>query len=208
MKAIKKDESLDFTGPFRQVIFMISVLILTGMGGYIIFPQLAPVFLANLYLNGLIFVVFLFGVIACFWQVTQLMSSISWLKRVAKNEPDVSYSRTPRLLASLVAVLNAGGYKMKVTSASARTILDSIATRMDESRDITRYVINLLIFLGLLGTFYGLAITIPGVVDTIRTLNPKEGESGVEVFAKLMDGLENQLAGMGTAFSSLSLIHI
>ena len=202
MKAIKKDDSLDFTGPLRQVIFMISVLILTGMGGYIIFPQLAPVFLANLYLNGLIFVVFLFGVIACFWQVTQLMSSISWLKRVAKNETDVAYSRTPRLLASLVAVLNAGGYKMKVTSASARTILDSIATRMDESRDITRYVINLLIFLGLLGTFYGLAITIPGVVDTIRTLNPKEGESGVEVFAKLMDGLESQLAGMGTAFSS------
>ena len=99
MKATKKDEPLDFTSPLRQVIFMVSVLILTGMGGYIIFPQLAPVVLANLYLNGLIFVVFLFGVVACFWQVAQLMSSISWLKRVAKNETDVAYSRTPGLLA-------------------------------------------------------------------------------------------------------------
>lgn len=202
MKAPGEDKSLDFTGPMRQVLFMLCVLVLTGLGGYAIYPQLASVVSANLYLNGLIFIVFLFGVIACFWQVTQLMSSVSWIKKVAQNQPESISSRTPRLLASLAAVLNAGGYKMKVTSTSARTILDSVATRMDESRDITRYVINLLIFLGLLGTFYGLAITIPGVVDTIRSLNPQEGESGVEVFAKLMDGLESQLAGMGTAFSS------
>jgi hypothetical protein len=198
----RKDESLEFTGPISQVFFMLLILILTGLGGYTIYPKLAPVFIANLYLNGFIFIVFLFGVIACFWQVIQLISAVSWIKKVAQNETESVSNRTPRLLASLAAILNAGGYKMKVTSASARTILDSIATRMDESRDITRYVINLLIFLGLLGTFYGLAITVPGVVDTIRSLNPKEGESGVEVFAKLMDGLESQLAGMGIAFSS------
>jgi len=73
---------------------------------------------------------------------------------------------------------------------------------MDEARDITRYIVNLLIFLGLLGTFYGLATTIPGVVDTIRSLNVKEGESGAKVFGQLMTGLEGQLAGMGTAFAS------
>ena len=149
MKESRKDQSLDFTGPISQTFFMLSILIITGFGGYAIYPQLAPVFLANLYLNGFIFIVFLFGVIACFWQVTQLMSSVSWIKKVAQNENESISNRTPRLLASLAAVLNAGGYKMKVTSASARTILDSIATRMDESRDITRYVINLLIFLGL-----------------------------------------------------------
>ena len=73
---------------------------------------------------------------------------------------------------------------------------------MDESRDITRYISNLLIFLGLLGTFFGLAVTVPAVVETIRSLAPSEGEGGIEVFSRLMAGLEEQLGGMGTAFSS------
>ncbi|GFE65269.1 hypothetical protein KIN_23430 [Litoreibacter roseus] len=91
---------------------------------------------------------------------------------------------------------------MQINTSSARTILDSVAIRMDESRDITRYIINLLIFLGLLGTFYGLATTIPGVVDTIRSLNLSDGENGAAVVGQLLDGLEGQLAGMGTAFAS------
>ncbi|GAB1364845.1 hypothetical protein MASR1M32_40810 [Rhodobacter sp.] len=77
-----------------------------------------------------------------------------------------------------------------------------MAQRVDEARDITRYLINLLVFLGLLGTFWGLATTVPAVVDTIRSLAPGEGESGLDVFGKLMSGLESQLGGMGTAFSS------
>ena len=106
------------------------------------------------------------------------------------------------MLASLAAMLRARGAKMQISASSSRSLLDSVATRMDEARDITRYIINLLIFLGLLGTFYGLATTIPGVVDTIRSLKPQEGESSVEVFTQLMTGLESQLAGMGTAFAS------
>jgi hypothetical protein len=89
-----------------------------------------------------------------------------------------------------------------ISSTAARSILDSVASRIDEARDITRYLINLLVFLGLLGTFYGLATTVPAVVETIRALSPQEGETGLEVFAKLMGGLEAQLGGMGTAFSS------
>tara|TARA_A100001015_G_scaffold114433_1_gene127111 strand:+ start:2818 stop:3648 length:831 start_codon:yes stop_codon:yes gene_type:complete len=77
-----------------------------------------------------------------------------------------------------------------------------VATRLNEARDLTRYVINLLIFLGLLGTFYGLAITVPEVVNTIKSLVPKEGQTGIEVFENLMAGLEGQLGGMGTAFAS------
>tara|TARA_B100001121_G_scaffold49410_1_gene42851 strand:- start:77 stop:907 length:831 start_codon:yes stop_codon:yes gene_type:complete len=77
-----------------------------------------------------------------------------------------------------------------------------VATRLNEARDLTRYVINLLIFLGLLGTFYGLAITVPEVVNTIKSLVPKEGQTGIEVFDNLMAGLEGQLGGMGTAFAS------
>jgi len=108
----------------------------------------------------------------------------------------------PRLLASLAALLRSRGARMQISSSSSKTILDSVGTRMDESRDITRYIINLLIFLGLLGTFYGLATTIPGIVDTIRSLNVQEGQSSQDVFSNLIGGLESQLAGMGTAFAS------
>jgi hypothetical protein len=91
---------------------------------------------------------------------------------------------------------------MQISSTSARSILDSVGTRIDEQRDITRYLGNLLIFLGLLGTFYGLATTVPEMVNTIRALAPQDGETRAQVFDKLMLGLEGQLGGMGTAFSS------
>jgi HAMP domain-containing protein len=91
---------------------------------------------------------------------------------------------------------------MQISNSSARSILESVETRIEEARDITRYLINLLVFLGLLGTFWGLATTVPAVVETIRSLAPAEGESGLDVFSKLMGGLEAQLGGMGTAFSS------
>jgi hypothetical protein len=91
---------------------------------------------------------------------------------------------------------------MSISSSSSRSIQDSVVQRIDEARDITRYLINLLVFLGLLGTFWGLATTVPAVVETIRSLAPQEGESGLDVFGKLMGGLESQLGGMGTAFSS------
>jgi len=91
---------------------------------------------------------------------------------------------------------------MQWGASSTRSILDSVATRIDEAREITRYIVSLLIFLGLLGTFYGLATTVPAVVDTIRSLAPKEGEQGIAVFNRLMTGLEAQLGGMGVAFAS------
>jgi hypothetical protein len=91
---------------------------------------------------------------------------------------------------------------MQVSASSTRSILDSVSTRIDEAREITRYIVNTLIFLGLLGTFYGLAITVPAIVDTIRSLAPQAGESSTDVFSRLMTGLESQLAGMGVAFAS------
>ena len=102
----------------------------------------------------------------------------------------------------LASLLKGKKSKTILTSSSLNSILDSVATRLNEARDITRYVINLLIFLGLLGTFYGLAITVPEVVNTIKSLVPKEGQTGIEVFDNLMAGLEGQLGGMGTAFAS------
>jgi hypothetical protein len=91
---------------------------------------------------------------------------------------------------------------MTISASSSRSILETVETRIEEARDITRYITSLLVFLGLLGTFYGLATTVPAVVETIRSLNPKDGEGGADVFTRLMSGLEGQLGGMGTAFSS------
>jgi len=94
------------------------------------------------------------------------------------------------------------GARMHLSQSSSRSILDSVGSRIDEDREITRYLGSTLIFLGLLGTFYGLATTVPALVDTIRSLTPKDGETGAEVFGRLQAGLEAQLGGMGTAFSS------
>jgi hypothetical protein len=91
---------------------------------------------------------------------------------------------------------------MQLSTMTTRSVLDSVGARMEESRDITRYLANLLIFLGLLGTFFGLATTVPAVVDTIRGLQPSADEDGLAVFSRLMTGLESQLGGMGTAFAS------
>ncbi|EPX80682.1 hypothetical protein [Litoreibacter arenae] len=198
----ERERTPQFTQPVRQIIVMLLILGLVVAGGYLAYPAVAPVFLANPYLNGVIFSVFVFGVLACFWQVLQLTSSVSWIESFAQDRVDHDQFRAPRLLAGLAGMLRSRGARMQISSGSARTILDSVASRMDEARDITRYIVNLLIFLGLLGTFYGLATTIPGVVDTIRSLNVAEGESGATVFGQLMDGLEGQLAGMGTAFAS------
>lgn len=197
-----RDRAAHFTQPVRQILMMVLILGLVMIGGYLIYPSVAPVFLANPFLNGVILAVFVIGVLACFWQVIQLTSSVSWIEHFAQGRDGQGEFRAPRLLASLAALLRARGARMQISSSSSRTILDSVATRMDEARDITRYLVNLLIFLGLLGTFYGLATTIPGVVDTIRALNLEEGQSGAEVFGQLLDGLEGQLAGMGTAFAS------
>ena len=191
-----------FAQPYRQILTMLMVLALVGVGAYIAYPQVAPVFLANPYLNGFIGFVFVIGVLACFWQVFQLVSSVSWIVGFAHDRPGHQFTKAPRLLASLAALLRKAGARSQLGASSSRSILDSVATRIDEARDITRYIVNLLIFLGLLGTFYGLATTVPAVVDTIRSLAPEEGDSGMAVFERLMSGLEDQLEGMGIAFAS------
>ena len=191
-----------FSQPVRQIVSMLIVLVLVGAGAYLAFPQVAPVFLANLWLNGFIAFVFVIGLFATFWQVFQLVSSVSWIEGFAADRPGHKITRAPRLLAPLAALLRTRGKRMQIGAASSRSILDSVATRIDEERDITRYITNLLIFLGLLGTFYGLATTVPAVVDTIRSLAPQGDEEGMAVFQRLMTGLEAQLGGMGVAFSS------
>ncbi|MEL6958155.1 MAG: biopolymer transporter ExbB [Pseudomonadota bacterium] len=191
-----------FTQPLSQVFSMLVVLILVLAGAYLAFPRVGPVFLSNLYLNGFIMVVFTIGVLSCFWQVWQLGRSAAWIKAFAGEKLGSDVIAAPGLLASLATLLRSRGARMQLSSTSTRSILDSVAQRIDESREITRYIVNTLIFLGLLGTFYGLATTVPALVETIQSLTPREGESGADIFGRLQTGLEGQLDGMGVAFAS------
>jgi hypothetical protein len=191
-----------FTQPVRQVLMMLLVLGLTGSGAFLALPRVLPVFEANPYLNGFIIFVFVIGLFACFWQVWQLIQSVRWIESFVRERESGVQSQAPLLLAPLATLLRSRGKRMQINTASTRSILDSVSTRIDEAREITRYIVNLLIFLGLLGTFYGLATTVPALVDTIRGLAPDEGETGTEVFARLMTGLDSQLSGMGVAFAS------
>ncbi len=201
---MKKTESttISFSQPIRQIVTMLVVCGLVGFGIWFIKTQVEQILNTNPLLNLFIAGVFTFGVLTCFWQVLILMQSVSWIENFVNEVPGTETARPPRLLAPLASLLRSRGSKMQISSSSSHSILDSVATRIDEARDITRYLTNLLIFLGLLGTFYGLATTIPAIVDTIRSLAPQPGESGIDVFTKLMAGLQKQLGGMSTAFSS------
>ncbi|MEM0978523.1 MAG: biopolymer transporter ExbB [Pseudomonadota bacterium] len=195
-------QSPAFSRPTRQVLTMILIVVLVSAGGFLIFPTVAPVFLASPFLNGFIFFVFLIGVVACFSQVLSLGSSVNWIEGFAANRPGFEFVLPPRLLKSLAAMMRNQSMNLALSSSSTQTILNSVATRLDERRDITRYIIALLIFLGLLGTFYGLAQFIPGVVDLIRNLEIEEGQDAMQTFDGLLSGLEEPMSGLGTAFGS------
>ena len=191
-----------FQQPVRQIVLMVLVLALVGAGAWIAWPTVAPVFLANPWLNYFIAFVFLIGIFACFWQVSQLILSVNWIEGFVQERPGHQFTHAPRLLVSLATLLRVRGARAQLGTQSTRSILDSVATRIEEARDITRYIVNLLIFLGLLGTFYGLATTVPAVVETIKSLAPTPGGDDGDVFGRLIGGLESQLGGMGVAFSS------
>ena len=197
----EQEVELRFSQPIRQVLLMLSVLVLTSLGTVVAAPRVMAVFTANLWLNGFILFVFFVGLISCFVQVVQLIQSVRWIEEFV-NKTDKGAVKAPQLLAPLAALLRSRGTSIQISSSSSQSILESVCTRVEEAREITRYIVNLLIFLGLLGTFYGLATTVPALVETIRSLAPQEGETGFEVFTRLMSGLEGQLSGMGVAFAS------
>ena len=193
---------VQFTPPLRQLTLMLVSLALVGSGVALAYPRISGIFLANIWLNGFIALVFVIGVMATFWQISQLFSSVRWIGGFVAQTPGHQITIAPRLLAPLASLLRAHGRSSHISATSARSILESVGTRIEEERDITRYLVNLLIFLGLLGTFYGLATSVPAVVETIRSLAPQEGETALSGFGRLMSGLEAQMSGMGTAFSS------
>jgi hypothetical protein len=200
--ALTREKEPQFSQPTRQILAMLLALGLVGVGAFLIFPEVRPIILGKPVLNATIALVFVVGVWSCFWQMFTLSRSVNWIEGFALDRPGHELTRPPQLMLTLSNLLSDRGARKSLTATSTRSILDSVGTRLDEARDITRYTVSLLIFLGLLGTFYGLATTVPAVVDTIRQLAPQEGQEAMEVFDNLMTGLEDQLDGMGTAFSS------
>jgi hypothetical protein len=181
----------------RMVLFLIAVVIVVGW----LAQQIVIAFQANPALNGLIGGVLLIGIIYVFRQVFMLRREVDWIETYRANQPGLSVQKPPILLGPMAAMLEGRGERMSLSALSTRSLLDGIASRLDESRDISRYLIGLLIFLGLLGTFWGLLLTIGSIAETIRTL-PADSRDFAALFGTLQKGLEAPLTGMGTAFSS------
>ena len=187
------------TRPIRYLAWMVVCLVAVAGLGVLLHTQLYNAYSHNPALNAAIFVVFLIGIGYIFWQVLRLYPEISWVERYRTGQPEGTH-RGPRLLAPMAAILGARKGKLSMSALSLRSLLDGINARLDEGHDISRYFIGLMVFLGLLGTFWGLLQTIGGVADTLSTITV-EGDAN-ELFKQLKSGLQAPLAGMGTAFSS------
>ena len=188
------------TKPTGALAIMALFLVAVSVVCWFLIQQIEQVFRANVYLNGLIVLVFLVGVGYTFWLVLRLRACVEWIEAFNEDRPGLEAIAPPRLFASTAALLRQKDSRRSLTATTVRSILDSIASRLAESREIARYILALLIFLGLLGTFWGLSNTVPAVVDTIKSIAPVDG-SPFDI-NKLMQGLEAQLGGMGTAFAS------
>ncbi|MBU4528262.1 MAG: MotA/TolQ/ExbB proton channel family protein [Hoeflea sp.] len=179
---------------------MMIFLILSGFVAAILYRQIQTAFLANPGLNGLILGVLAVGVLLVFTHVLRLRPEVRWVNSLRATGDAEKVGRDPVLLAPMRALIGRR-QSMALSTTSLRSILDSIATRLDESRDTSRYLIGLLVFLGLLGTFWGLLGTIGSINQVIQSLDPGTGGTD-DVLSTLKTGLSAPLDGMGTAFSS------
>ncbi|MEJ8574058.1 flagellar motor protein MotA [Microbaculum marinum] len=187
--------------PRIYLVRMVVFLVIAGFIGAILFPQVYSAFMSNPGLNGLIIGVLFIGIALAIRQVFRLFREVAWVNDFRLADPGLEVARPPVLLAPMAALLRDRVGRMAISAPTMRSILDSIAMRLDESRDLARYMTGLLVFLGLLGTFWGLLLTVGSVAGTIQSLDIGSGDTGV-IFEDLKAGLQAPLAGMGTAFSS------
>jgi len=196
---------LEFTKLAPPRIFLVRMLVflvLCALVMVVLYKQIVLAFFANPGLNALIGLVLLIGTILAFRQVIRLYPEVAWVNNFRIADPGIAVERQrPTLLAPMAAIL--GGERtgrMTISQQTMRHLLDSIATRLDEARDISRYMTGLLVFLGLLGTFWGLIETVGSVGKVIDGL--KVGGDAGALFDTLKEGLAAPLGGMGISFSS------
>ena len=199
----QQDHDID---PFKVSsprIFLVRMMLFLVLGALlvvILYKQIWAAFLANPGLNGLIVVVLLIGIVFAFRQVLRLFPEVAWVNSFRLADPGLAVERSPTLLAPMQAILRDRMGRMAMSPQTMRGIMDSIANRLDEARDISRYMTGLLVFLGLLGTFWGLIETVTSVRTVIEGL--KVGGDAGQMFDALKEGLAAPLGGMGISFSS------
>src|SRR5690242_19999173 len=189
------------SSPRIFLVRMLVFLVLCALVTVVLYKQIILAFFANPGLNALIGAVLLIGIILSFRQVIRLYPEVAWVNNFRIADPGLAIARRPKLLAPMAAIL--GGERsgrMTISQQTMRHLLDSIATRLDEARDISRYMTGLLVFLGLLGTFWGLIETVGSVGKVIDGL--KVGGDAGTLFDTLKEGLAAPLGGMGISFSS------
>jgi hypothetical protein len=199
----QRDTDID---PFKVSsprIFLVRMLVFLVLGALlvvILYRQIWAAFLANPGLNALIELVLAVGIVLAFRQVIRLFPEVAWINGFRLADPGLAVERPPVLLAPMAAILGDRIGRMTISSPTMRGIMDSIANRLDEARDMSRYMTGLLVFLGLLGTFWGLIETVGSVGKVIEGLHVG-GDAGA-MFDSLKEGLAAPLGGMGISFSS------
>jgi len=188
------------SSPRIFLVRMLVFLILCSLVVVVLYRQIWTAFLANPGLNALIIGVLAIGIAFAFRQVIRLFPEVNWVNGFRLADPGIAVERPPVLLAPMAVLLGDRIGRMAISSQLMRGILDSIATRLDEARDMLRYMTGLLVFLGLLGTFWGLIETVGSVGNVINTLKP--GGDAAAIFDSLKEGLAAPLSGMGISFSS------
>jgi hypothetical protein len=187
------------TSPRIFLVGMAAFLALVGFVVLILYKQIALAFSANPGLNGLILGVLAIGSLFTFRQVVRLFREIHWVNSLTGAQIGRG-ARMPLLLAPMAAMLAAGAGARGLSTITTRAILDSIATRLDEGRELSRYLVGLLVFLGLLGTFWGLLETVHSISGVIESM--KTGVDTATMFDDLKTGLSAPIAGMSVSFTS------
>jgi hypothetical protein len=190
------------TNPRRYLFWTILyLLVVAGVCG-LLFSPLKAAFMANWGFNLLIFAALIVGIGINIFQILNLEPEIKWIKIFRTGDIGISITEPTILLAPLAKHLEEiHRDKFRLSALSLTTVLDGIRGHLDDSREISKYMIGLLIFLGLLGTFWGLLQTIGTIGQVINGLDV-DGEDFINLFQHLKQGLEGPLEGMGTAFSS------
>ena len=196
------------TRPSAYLIRMLVFLVLVGVVAGLLSPVLITAFENNPLLNSLILFILLLGILWNLRQVLRLSPEVTWLETYQTSRSRLAALPSPKLLAPMASMLamrdtrKGGEVRHFTLSATAmRSLLDGIASRLDESRELSRYMTGLLIFLGLLGTFWGLLKTVGSVSEVIANMTLGNGDMNL-MFDQLKAGLARPLAGMGTAFSA------
>ena len=188
------------SSPRIFMVRMIIFLIIAAFVPLVLYREVANAFMANPGLNGLIVGVLVIGIAMAMRNVVGLIPEVHWVNSFRRRETNLDQT-PPRLIAPMATLLRDRADSFALSTSTWRSILDSISTRLDENRDILRYLAGLLVFLGLLGTMWGLVTTVGSVGATIQTLSVGSGDAGA-IFDDLKRGLAAPLTGMGIAFSS------